>query len=109
MPDGWDTYSVDAELASSGSMLHHYRSALALRRRLARHLPDQLEWCPAPPGVRAYRRGRLVVACNFLPRPARLEVRGRLLMASSPRVGHRSGRLTLPPASAAWLDFPGNP
>jgi alpha-glucosidase len=104
MPDGWDSYAVDAQLGSSGSMLHHYQLALALRRRLARQLPDRLEWCPAPPGVLAYRRGRLVVACNFGRRPAALQLGGRLLLASSPLVRHRQGRLTLPPSSAAWLD-----
>ena len=104
MPDGWDRYAVDAELGSSGSMLQHHRRALALRRRLARQLPVLLEWCPAPPDVVAYRRGRLVVACNFGRRPAALQVGGRLLIASSPLVRHRRGRLTLPPSSAAWLD-----
>ena len=104
MPAGWDRSAIDAELASSGSMLQHHRRALALRRRLAGQLPDRLEWCPAPPAVLAYRRGRLVVACNFGRRPAGLHVGGRLLIASSPLVRHRRGRLTLPPSSAAWLD-----
>jgi alpha-glucosidase len=104
MPEGWDADAVDAELASSGSMLHHYRLALALRRRLAEQLTDRLEWCPSPPGVLAYRRGRLVVACNFDRSPAALQVGRRLLLASSPLVRHRRGRLTLPPSSAAWVD-----
>jgi glycosidase len=104
MPVGWDRHAVDAELGSTGSMLQHYRRALAVRRGLARQLPARLEWCPAEPGVLAYRRGRLLVACNFRLRPAKLQAGGRLLIASSPLVRLRRGRLMLPPGSAAWMD-----
>ena len=103
-PPGWDRLAVDAQLASSGSVLHHYMRALGLRRRLGRWLPDRLEWCPAPEGVLMYRRGPLVVACNFGTRRVDPEVGGRLLAASDPQVRHVSGRLKLPPSCAAWLD-----
>jgi alpha-glucosidase len=103
-PPGWDRLAVDAQLASSGSVLHHYRRALGLRRRLGRWLPDRLEWCQAPEGVLMYRRGPLVVACNFGTRRVDPEVGGRLLAASDPQVRHVSGRLKLPPSCAAWLD-----
>jgi hypothetical protein len=80
---------------------------LELRRRLARRIPDRIEWCRAPEGVLLYQRGPLVVACNFLSRPLRLEVGGRLLATSSRLARHRRRRLTLPPNSAVWLDvFP---
>jgi alpha-glucosidase len=107
MPVGWDRYAVDVQLGSGDSMLGFYQRALELRRRLARRLPDRIEWCPAPEGVLLYQRGPLVVACNFLSRPVRLEVGGRLLATSSRLARHRRRRLALPPNSAVWLDvFP---
>jgi alpha-glucosidase len=103
-PEGWDRLAVDAQLASAGSVLHRYMRALSLRRQLAARLPDRLEWCPAPDGVLTFRRGPLFVACNFGARQVELEIGGRLLMAGDRLVRHVSGRLKLPPSSAAWLD-----
>ncbi|MDQ2943737.1 MAG: alpha-amylase family glycosyl hydrolase [Candidatus Dormibacteraeota bacterium] len=103
-PPGWDRYAVDAQERSAASMLHHYRDALALRRRLAGRLPERLDWCPAPNGVLVYQRGPLTVACNFSLRRVRLKVGGRLLAASSSMVRHRGDELRLLPNSAAWLD-----
>jgi alpha-glucosidase len=105
MPLGWDEFAVDAELASNTSMLGHYRSALAWRRDLCESLPEIVEWRPAPRGVLFYTRGRLAVACNFLDRPVAVEVGGRILIGTNQRVQHRSGRLRLPPNSAAWVDL----
>ena len=51
-----------------------------------------------------YRRGPLVVACNLGPRRVELEIGGRMLASSDLLVRHLSGRLKLPPSSAAWLD-----
>ncbi|MEO8744681.1 MAG: alpha-amylase family glycosyl hydrolase [Candidatus Dormiibacterota bacterium] len=107
MPAGWDDHAIDAQLGSAGSMLRHYRSALALRLHLSPSLPGLMEWRRAPEGVLLYTRGPLAVACNFLDRPTHLEVGGRLLLASNRMVRHRSGRLDLPPNSAAWLDTGG--
>ena len=104
MPEGWDQYAVDAQMGSLTSMLGFYRRLLGLRRRLAGRLPDGIEWRPAPEGVLLYQRWQLVVACNFLSRPVRLEVGGRLIAASNVLARHRRGRLILPPNSAAWLD-----
>jgi alpha-glucosidase len=106
-PAGWDRFAVDAQLASSSSVLSQYIRSLALRRRLAGRLPDRLEWCPAPDAALLYRRGPLVVACNFGLRPVDLEVEGRLLASSDAVVRKVSGRLKLPPSSAAWLDASG--
>jgi alpha-glucosidase len=103
-PPGWDRLAVDAQLASSSSVLRRYMRALSLRRRLAERLPDRLEWCPTPDGVLMFRRGPLAVACNFGPRPVDLEIGAHLLLSSDPLVRHVSGRLKLPPSSAAWLD-----
>ena len=104
-PAGWDRFAVDAQLGSSSSVLRHYMRALAVRRRLAGRLPDRLEWCPAPDAVLLYRRGPLVVACNFGLRPVDLELEGRVLVSSDLLVRKGvSGRLKLAPSSAVWLD-----
>ena len=103
MPPGWDRLAVDAQAGSGESTLGHFRRALELRRRLAGRLPERVEWLPAPAGVLAYRRGPLVVACNFSGRAARLRTAGRLLMGSKPLVGLRGSCLQMPPNSAAWL------
>ena len=102
IPNGWDMFAVDAQAASTGSMLQHYRRALEVRRQLAPRLPDLLAWLPAPQGVLLYQRGPLRVACNFGLRTTRVEAAGRVVIASSPLVLHRQGRLSLPPNSAAW-------
>jgi alpha-glucosidase len=104
MPVGWDRLAVDAQAASADSMLGFYRRALALRRTLARRLPEVMSWCPAPDGVLVYSRGALTVACNFLNRPVVLEVGGRVLLATEPLTRLRAGRLSLPPNSTAWVD-----
>ena len=103
MPGGWDRLAVEAQLGSGESVLRHFMQALAVRRRLAGRLPGRMEWLRAGEGLLAYRRGLLVVACNFQSRPARLRLPGRLLMGSKPLVRQAAGRLTLPPNSAAWL------
>jgi glycosidase len=103
VPAGWDSLAVDAQAGSGESMLAHFRRALAARKRLGAGVSDRLEWARSPDGVLAYSRGRLAVACNFKSRPVKLEGHGTLLLASDPLVSLRSGRLSLPPNSAAWL------
>ena len=103
MPAGWDRLAVDAQAGSGESMLGHFRHALELRRRLSGRLPERVEWLPTPQGALSYRRGQLVVACNFQSRAARLRLTGRLLMGSNPLVRRTGRSLQLPPNSAAWL------
>jgi alpha-glucosidase len=103
VPVGWDSLAVDAQAGNGESMLAHFRRALAARNRLCASLSDRLEWAKAPDGVLAYSRGRLAVACNFSGRPVKLGADGVLGLASDPLVSLRSGRLSLPPNSAAWL------
>lgn len=104
MPVGWDGFAVDAQSGSASSMLTFYQRALALRRRLAIMLPNEMGWCAAPEGMLVYARGRLTVAVNFLDRPMEVAGGGRVLMATHPLVGSRAGRLSLPANSAAWVD-----
>jgi alpha-glucosidase len=103
MPPGWDRLAVDAQCAAGESTLAHFRRALAERRRLAGRLTGRATWLEAPPGVLAYARGPLVVACNFAGRAARLRLPGRLLIGSDPLVRSNRGLLHLPANSAAWL------
>ena len=103
MPVGWDRLAVDAQAGSGESTLAHFRGALAARRRLEGRLPERVDWLPTPEGVLAYARGPLVVACNFLSRPARLRLEGVLEVASELLVAEKAGILHLPPNSAAWL------
>jgi alpha-glucosidase len=103
VPVGWNSLAVDAQAGNGESMLSHFRRALAARNRLCASLSDRLEWAKAPDGVLAYSRGRLAVACNFSGRPVKLGADGVLGLASDPLVSLRSGRLSLPPNSAAWL------
>ncbi|HSS62111.1 MAG TPA: alpha-amylase family glycosyl hydrolase [Candidatus Limnocylindrales bacterium] len=103
MPVGWDRFAVEAQAEYSGSTLGLYRQALAARRSLAGRLQGRFDWLPAPRGVLAYGRGRLQVACNLTSRPRRLQVTGRLLLASAPLVALRGETLTLGPNSAAWV------
>ena len=102
MPAGWDRFAADAQASSGTSMLGHYRRVLAARRRLAGRLPDSFDWIESPAGVLAYRRGALLVACNFGARPASLEAAGRLLIRSQPLVRKRGQGLEMPPNTAAW-------
>jgi alpha-glucosidase len=104
MPAGWDAFAVDAQVGSPGSMLVFYQRALALRRSVIGTLAGRMRWRAAPAGVLVFEHGRLIVAINFLARPVELPARGRLLISSEPLATVRSGRLTLPANSAAWLD-----
>jgi alpha-glucosidase len=56
-----------------GSMLHHWRELIALRRGLA---PD-FSWLEAAPGVLAYARGDRTIAINTTDEPAPAPVRGK--------------------------------
>jgi alpha-glucosidase len=107
MPAGWDRFAVDAQEGSADSMLAFYRRVLTLRRSWLEELPHRLSWRRAPEGVLVYERGRLSVAVNFLGRPVEITARGRLLIASHPRLRHRDDTLTLPANAGAWLDRTG--
>jgi alpha-glucosidase len=104
MPAGWDGLAVDTQTGSPGSMLTFYQRLLVLRQRLAGMLPNRITWCSAPEGVLVYERGRLTVAVNFLARPVVLMIAGRLLVGTEPLARYRTGRLTLPANSGAWLE-----
>ncbi|MGW1345128.1 glycoside hydrolase family 13 protein [Kribbella sp. NPDC002412] len=97
-PDWFADHAVDRQLSSGESMLHLYREALALRRRLPTLAAGHFSWLPTEPGVLAFTRGDgfcCVVNCSS--RVVALPADGELLLASHQEAGDK-----LPPNSAAW-------
>ncbi|MEV0287682.1 MULTISPECIES: alpha-amylase family glycosyl hydrolase [unclassified Kribbella] len=97
-PDWFADHAVDRQLSSGESMLHLYREALALRRRLPTLAAGHFRWLPTEPGVLAFTRGDgfcCVVNCSS--RVVALPADGELLLASHQEAGDK-----LPPNSAAW-------
>jgi alpha-glucosidase len=97
-PQWFAEYAVDQQLGSGESMLHLYRAALALRRRLPALASKQFDWLPTEPGVLAFTRGDgfcCVVNCSS--HVVSVPVDGELLLASHQEAGDK-----LPPNSAAW-------
>ena len=96
-PTSWAALTVEAQLGDPGSMLHLYRSALALRRRLAA-APEVFAWLETPDLVLGFERGdgwRCIV--NFGPDPHPLDATPTL--ASGPLLRG----VLLPTDTAAWL------
>ncbi|HEY0472195.1 MAG TPA: glycoside hydrolase family 13 protein [Kribbella sp.] len=91
-------HAVDRQLRSGESMLHLYREALGLRRRLPALAANGFRWLRTEPGVLAFTRGgdfACVVNCSS--RVVSAPVAGELLLAS-----HQEADDKLPPNSAAW-------
>jgi alpha-glucosidase len=97
-PDWFADHAVDRQLSSGESMLHLYREALTLRRRVPALASGNFSWLPTEPGVLAFTRGDgfcCVVNCSA--RVVAVPVDGELLLASHQEAGDK-----LPPDSAAW-------
>jgi alpha-glucosidase len=97
-PEWFENHAVDRQLECADSMLHLYRDALALRRRVPALRSTEFHWLPAEPGVVAFTRGD-GVACivNCSARPVVAPRGARLLLGSDTEVGEK-----LPPNSAGW-------
>jgi alpha-glucosidase len=98
-PDWFGYHAVDRQLESGESMLHLYREAIALRRRVPDMSTGDFRWLPTEPGVLAFMRGdgfACVVNCSS--RPVCLHVDGHVLHACVAVLGEK-----LPPDCAAWL------
>ena len=105
-PPGWGACSVEAQERDGASTLYLYREALGLRRSLRSFREPAFRWLPAPRTCLAFSRGGrrpVVCAANMGESKEELPVDGRLLLATSSGVGMVGGRLTLPPATAAWV------
>ncbi|MCW2803713.1 MAG: malL 1 [Propionibacteriaceae bacterium] len=97
-PDWFADHAVDRQLSSGESMLHLYREALALRRRLPALAASEFRWLQTEPGVLAFSRGDgFVCVVNCSSRVVSAPVDGELLLASHQEAGDK-----LPPDSAAW-------
>jgi alpha-glucosidase len=95
-PAAWRELSVQAQLADAASMLHLYRTAIALRRGFS----GGLEWLDGPPDTLVFRRSSgLVCAVNFGSAPVALPPGYGDVICSSVPV--EDG--LLPPDAAAWL------
>jgi alpha-glucosidase len=97
-PDWFADHAVDRQLRSGESMLHLYREALRLRRRLPALASGEFRWLQTEPGVLAFTRGDgfcCVVNCSS--RVVAAPADGELLLASHQEAGDK-----LPPNSAAW-------
>ena len=97
-PATWAHLTVEAQRGRPGSMLEHYREALALRRRLSDLHGEDLSWLPSPERVLHFRRGeRFRCVLNLGAEPCPLGATPALL--SEPL----GPELLLPPDAAAWL------
>jgi alpha-glucosidase len=98
MPEQWASMTAEAQASDPSSMLAWYRDALALRRRLADSLPEDLEWLDSPDTAVFFRRGPLTCALNCGENPVRLPP-GAPLLTSAPLYGD-----LLPGNTTAWLE-----
>jgi alpha-glucosidase len=101
MPESWSAETVEAQEGEDGSMLEHYRRALAARRASAALRDGSFAWRESPSGTLVFERtaGEETVVCAVnvdgpeLPLPA-----GALLLSSEPLPAGR-----LPAGAAAWI------
>jgi alpha-glucosidase len=99
-PPWFAGYAVDAQETDPESTLSMYRTAISLRRELARD--EALEWIDAGDDVVAFRRGAWWVSCtNFGSTPARVPD-GEVLLASATL----DAPGMLPPDTTVWLRVP---
>jgi alpha-glucosidase len=96
-PEGWGSFSVEAEDRVDGSTLELYRRALRIRaERLAGE--GSFEWVDTGPGTLGFKRGNLMVMVNFGPGTVPIP-EGELILSSS-----AVGRRELTADTAVWLD-----
>lgn len=105
-PEDWGIHSAEALESDTSSILHLYRDAVAVRRKLADLQGLDLTWHEIGPGALAFSRGNAVVVLNLTDHdlevpPALLEGR-RVVLVSDP--SRRSAtRGTVPGDTCVWL------
>jgi alpha-glucosidase len=98
MPEGWERFTVEAQLEDPDSTLSLYRRALQLRHEHPGFAEAGLEWFTAPAGCLAFRRAAgLLCALNASAEPVPMPP-GDVLLASGPLADG-----ILPPDTAVWL------
>ena len=99
-PGDWSSLSVEAQAASTESMLTLYRTALATRRASEDLLAGEFAWLEMPDAVLAFRRGAgTVCLTNFGSSPVPLPDHIGVLTASAELVDG-----ALPPDCTVWLE-----
>jgi len=106
----WLPFSPDAEIRNVGTETATralFPDTLALRREHLAAAPETITWLVTPNDTLAFRHGDVVCALNSGNEPATLDVpdAGSLLIASSADSALDGSALTLPPASAAWVQI----
>ena len=99
-PPEWGRLSVEAQNTEKHSMLHLYRRAIDLRRRLL-GADLTFAWLQAEADALSYKHGQIVSIVNFGSRPLDLP-EGEVLLLSAPLEGGR-----VPVDGAAWIHGPG--
>ncbi|MET0158795.1 MAG: DUF3459 domain-containing protein, partial [Acidimicrobiales bacterium] len=96
----WAALTREQQVADADSMLHLYRSALALRRDLPSLGAGPFAWAEGPPGVVTFHRGPgFTCVVNVGDDTVGLDATGRIALASGPLVSNGS----LPGVTAVWL------
>jgi alpha-glucosidase len=102
-PEWFAHHAVDRQLESGESMLHFYREAIALRRRVPALSSSGFRWLPTEADVLAFTRGDgFACILNCSPRPVCAPPGARLLLGSDPEVGDK-----VPPDGAGWYFLDG--
>ena len=87
-PEGWGSHSAEALESDTSSILHLYRDAVAVRRKLTDLRGLDLEWHDVGPDAIAFSRGQAVVVLNLadtdLPVPPDLLEGRRVVLVSDP-------------------------
>jgi alpha-glucosidase len=96
-PEGWGSFSVEAQDGVSGSTLELYRSALKVRREVLSG-EESFEWLDLGPDVIAFRRGESMLAMVNLGSAPVEAPPGATLVSSRPLVDG-----LLPPDAAVWI------
>jgi alpha-glucosidase len=90
----------EQQVADADSMLHLYRSALALRRDLPSLGAGPFAWAEGPPGVITFRRGPgFTCVVNVGHDAVPLHATDRIVLASGPLGSSGS----LPGVTGVWL------
>lgn len=101
-PADWGALTVEVQLDDPGSMLHLYRSALAIRSAEPGLGDGPMTWLDSPEGVLAFTRPRgFTCMVNLSDAPVDLPWYDQLLLASTALVNGQ-----LPVDGAAWLRTP---
>ncbi|HEY7175581.1 MAG TPA: glycoside hydrolase family 13 protein, partial [Micromonosporaceae bacterium] len=100
-PEGWRSYTVEAESGDPASMLNLYRTALSIRSTEPSLGDGPMAWLPSDDGVLAFARGAngdFVCVVNLSTSPIALPVVGEVVLASERLTG-----ANLPPDTAVWI------